>query len=51
MRALASGAIEARLFLQAAKICAAAGRSDDAARYMERATDLNPRVERFHVHH
>ena len=46
--ALASGAIEARLFFQAAKIYAAAGhRAAEAERYMRRAADLNPRVEQL----
>jgi tetratricopeptide (TPR) repeat protein len=50
-RALGSGAIEPRLFNQAAKIYEAAGRLADSARLLQRAAGLNPRVECFHVHH
>jgi tetratricopeptide (TPR) repeat protein len=49
-RALGSGAVEPRLFHQAAKIYEAAGRPD-SARLLQRATGLNPHVECFHVHH
>ncbi len=45
-RALASGIIDAHLLFRAAKIYAGAGRH-----FLERAKQLNPFVERFHLHH
>jgi len=50
-RAVSSGAVDARLFYQAAKIHEGAGRAADAAHWSDRALQLNPRVECFHVHH
>ncbi len=50
-RALASGAVEPHLFSRAAKIHAGAGNFDDARTHMERATRLNPSIDKFHVHH
>lgn len=45
-RALASGIVDAHLLFRAAKIYAGAGRH-----FLERAKQLNPFVERFHLHH
>ena len=50
-RSLASGAVEAHLFSRAAKIYACAGKAEDARNHMERATRLNPSVDKFHLHH
>ena len=50
-RALASGAVGAHLCLQAAQIYCASGNKVDGRNYMERATALNPHVDKFHVHH
>jgi tetratricopeptide (TPR) repeat protein len=50
-RALASGAVDAHLYSRAAKIHASAGDTDSARSYMERATRLNPSIDKFHVHH
>ncbi len=54
-RALASGAVDARLFLLAGRIHMAAGHSIDGRidgrAYLDRAARLNPIVERFHLHH
>lgn len=50
-RALGSGALEAHLFSGAARIYAAVGDAALARNCMERATSLNPCVEKFHVHH
>jgi tetratricopeptide (TPR) repeat protein len=50
-RALASGAVDPHLFSRAAKIHAGAGNFDDARTHMERATRLNPSIDKFHVHH
>jgi tetratricopeptide (TPR) repeat protein len=50
-RALASGAVEPHLFSRAAKINAGAGNIDGGRNYMERATRLNPSIDKFHVHH
>ena len=49
-QALASGAKSAHLLAQAATICRAAGRAQDAERYAQAATEINPRHRRFHVH-
>jgi tetratricopeptide (TPR) repeat protein len=50
-RALTSGAAEAHLFARAAAIYSAAGNSTLGQRHEERARLLNPRVEKFHIHH
>jgi tetratricopeptide (TPR) repeat protein len=50
-RALASGAAEARLFLQAANIYISAGNAAHGQDHMDRAMRLNPSVGKFHVHH
>ncbi len=50
-RALASGAVEPHLFSRAAKIHVGAGNIDGGRNYMERATRLNPSIDRFHMHH
>jgi tetratricopeptide (TPR) repeat protein len=50
-RALASGVVDARLFLQAGRIHLAAGDIADGQAYLERATSLNSLVDRFHLHH
>jgi tetratricopeptide (TPR) repeat protein len=50
-RALDSGAVEARLYHQAARIHEAAGAASEANRYNRRAIELNPQVDGFHVHH
>jgi hypothetical protein len=46
-RALASGVVDAHLLLRAAKIYAGAG----GQHFLQHAKQLNPFVERFHVHH
>jgi len=50
-RALGSGAVDARLLLQAGRICIAAGNAVDGQAYIDRATRLNPMVDGFHLHH
>lgn len=50
-RALASRAVEAHLFLRAARIYAASGDPERGQSCMERAQHLNPCVENFHIHH
>ena len=50
-RALASGAVEAHLFFRTGMIYTCANSIDDGRNYMERATRLNPSVEKFHLHH
>jgi tetratricopeptide (TPR) repeat protein len=50
-RALASGAVDARLFLLAGDIHAAAGNAAAARDHRERAIRLNPLVGCFHLHH
>jgi tetratricopeptide (TPR) repeat protein len=50
-RALASGAVDPHLLLRAGTICIAAGNAVNGQAYIDRATRLNPMVERFHLHH
>jgi tetratricopeptide (TPR) repeat protein len=50
-RALASGAVDARLFRLAGDIYATAGSAPAARGHRERALRLNPLVECFHLHH
>ncbi len=50
-RALVSGAVDARLLLQAGKIYSAGGSTAAGRAYMDRAIRLNPLVDRFHLHH
>jgi len=50
-RALTSGAVDAHLFARAAAIYSAAGNSTLGQRHMERAKELNPMVENFHIRH
>jgi tetratricopeptide (TPR) repeat protein len=50
-RALASGAVDPHLFSRAAKIHAGAGNIEAGRTYMERATRLNPSIDKFHMHH
>jgi tetratricopeptide (TPR) repeat protein len=49
-RALASGMADGHLYYHAATIARAAGRTDDAGRYLARLNDLNPKYNDFHVH-
>jgi tetratricopeptide (TPR) repeat protein len=49
-RALASGASDAHLFVQAAAVFQAAGDAGKAARCRDRAREINPRLSSFHVH-
>ena len=49
-QALSSGAADAHLFSQAAKIYQAAGAKGEAERYLRMAKEINPRYSRFHVH-
>jgi tetratricopeptide (TPR) repeat protein len=48
---LASGVQDARLYHHAGTICLAAGRTAQGEKLMERAAQMNPRYEDFHVHH
>jgi tetratricopeptide (TPR) repeat protein len=50
-QALASGAVDAHLFLRAARVYAASGDPGLGHSYMDRAKRQNPRVENFHIHH
>jgi Flp pilus assembly protein TadD len=50
-RALASGAVEARLFSWAGMIYMDAGDMDGGRKLIGRASGLNPSVEKFHIHH
>lgn len=50
-RALASGAREPGLFLQAGKIHSAAGENGMAEHYLRLAAELNPHHSALHVHH
>jgi len=49
-RALASGMADGHLYYHAATIARAAGRADDAGRYVAQLNDLNPKYNDFHVH-
>ena len=49
-QALASGSRSAHLFSQAAAVYRAAGRAEDAERYLQQAAEINPRHRSFHVH-
>ncbi|MBV8102601.1 MAG: hypothetical protein JOZ31_25965 [Verrucomicrobia bacterium] len=49
--ALASGMQDARLYYQAGTIFLAAGRAAEGEKLIERAAQLNPRYEDFHIHH
>lgn len=48
--ALRSGVVDAHLFFHAALISLAAGRGDEGARLLQRAAEVNPRYNGFHVH-
>jgi tetratricopeptide (TPR) repeat protein len=50
-RALASGAREPGLFLQAGKIHSASGGNSMGEHYLKLAAELNPHHSAFHVHH
>jgi tetratricopeptide (TPR) repeat protein len=50
-QALASGVQDARLYHQAGTIYLAAGRSAEGEKLIQRAAQMNPRYEDFHVHH
>ncbi len=50
-RALSSGAVGAKLFLQAGAIYMTSGNEVSGRSFMERARTLNPYVENFHIHH
>jgi tetratricopeptide (TPR) repeat protein len=50
-QALASGVEDARINHQAGIIYLAAGRTADGEKLIERAAQMNPRYEDFHVHH
>jgi len=47
---LAAGVVDAHLFFHAAMISVAAGRRDEGTRLLQRAADVNPRYDAFHVH-
>lgn len=47
---LAAGVVDAHLSFHAAMISLAAGRTDDGARLLRRAAEINPRYAAFHVH-
>lgn len=49
--ALASGAVDARLFYRAGKIYRAAGDEAKGREHLRRAMQLNPAVTQFHLHH
>ena len=49
-RALSSGAESAELFLQAAAIHNAAGRTTESDGFLRRAAAINPHYDKFHVH-
>jgi tetratricopeptide (TPR) repeat protein len=49
--ALASGVRDARLYHQAGIIYRAAGRTAEGEKLIERAGQMNPRYEDFHIHH
>ena len=49
-RALSSGMADSHLYYHAATIARAAGRTDDAGRYLAQLNDLNPKYNDFHVH-
>lgn len=49
-KTLSSGVQECGLFLQAAKIFDAAGRSGEAREFAQQAANINPYYENFHVH-
>jgi tetratricopeptide (TPR) repeat protein len=50
-QALASGVQDARINHQAGTIYLAAGRTAEGGKLIERAAQMNPRYEDFHVHH
>lgn len=49
-KALASGVRDARLFSQAATIYQSVGAIEEANRFLQLATEINPQVHNFHVH-
>jgi tetratricopeptide (TPR) repeat protein len=49
--ALASGIVDARLFLWAGDIYSAAGNGAEGHELRQRATEINPAVAVFHIHH
>ncbi|HEY1258092.1 MAG TPA: hypothetical protein VGF34_02500 [Stellaceae bacterium] len=50
-RALGSGVVDPRIFLQAGAIYTAIGEKREAKSFEERARRLNPMVDRCHLHH
>ena len=50
-QSLSSGAQESGLLATAGIIYKAAGHADEGERYLERAAEMNPKFESFHVHH
>jgi len=50
-RALASGAVDARLYFRASDIYGAAGSEIKGRKLREQALSLNPNVAGFHLHH
>ncbi len=49
-RSLASGVVDARLFQSAATIYLSAGRVEKGERFLLEAREINPHLDRFHVH-
>lgn len=49
-KALSSGVRDAHIFHQAGMIYISAGKNDEGDRYLQMASELNPRLRGFHVH-
>ena len=49
-RSLASGVVDARLFQAAGTIYLSAGHADKGERLLRQAREINPHLDRFHVH-
>lgn len=49
-RALASGVVDARLFQSAGQIYLSASQVEKGERLLRQATEINPHLDRFHVH-
>ena len=50
-RALTSGIVDARLYFWAGDIYGAAGKGAEGHELRQRATNINPAVAVFHIHH
>ena len=49
-KALSSGVRDAELFFQAAMIHLAVGRNDEGKEFLQKAAEINPHYQDFHIH-